>query len=74
MRVSLFDDEVESISLFDPLTGEIFDKIKRFTIYPKSHYVTTRDTTVRAIETIKSELRDRVDFCERTKASRSATY
>lgn len=62
VRVSLFDDEVESISLFDPLTGEIFDKIKRFTIYPKSHYVTTRDTTVRAIETIKSELRDRVDF------------
>jgi len=62
VRVSLFDDELESISLFDPLTGEIFDKIKRFTIYPKSHYVTTRDTTVRAIETIKSELRDRVDF------------
>jgi len=62
VRVSLFDDEVETISLFDPLTGEIFNKIKRFTIYPKSHYVTTRDTTVRAIETIKSELRDRVDF------------
>lgn len=62
VRVSLFDDEVETISLFDPLTGEIFDKIKRFTIYPKSHYVTTRDTTVRAIETIKVELRDRIDF------------
>jgi excinuclease ABC subunit B len=62
VRVSLFDDEVETISLFDPLTGEIFNKIKRFTIYPKSHYVTTRDTTVRAIETIKSELRDRVDL------------
>lgn len=62
VRVSLFDDEVETISLFDPLTGEIFDKIKRFTIYPKSHYVTTRDTTVRAVETIKLELRDRIDF------------
>ncbi len=62
VRVSLFDDEVETISLFDPLTGEIFEKVKRFTIYPKSHYVTTRDTTVRAIETIKEELRDRVDF------------
>jgi excinuclease ABC subunit B len=62
VRVSLFDDAVETISLFDPLTGEIFNKIKRFTIYPKSHYVTTRDTTVRAIETIKLELRDRIDF------------
>jgi excinuclease ABC subunit B len=62
VRVSLFDDEVETISLFDPLTGEVFDKIKRFTIYPKSHYVTTRDTTLRAMETIKEELRDRVSF------------
>lgn len=62
VRVSLFDDEVESISTFDPLTGEVFEKVKRFTIYPKSHYVTTRDTTVRAIETIKEELRDRVAF------------
>jgi excinuclease ABC subunit B len=62
VRVSLFDDEVESISLFDPLTGEIFNKIPRFTIYPKSHYVTTRETTLRAMETIKTELRERVDF------------
>ena len=62
VRVSLFDDEVESISLFDPLTGEIFNKIARFTIYPKSHYVTTRETTLRAMETIKTELRERVDF------------
>ncbi len=66
VRVSLFDDEVETISLFDPLTGEIFDKVERFTIYPKSHYVTTRETTVRAVETIKLELRERiVFFCER---------
>lgn len=62
VRVSLFDDEVETISLFDPLTGEIFNKVERFTIYPKSHYVTTRETTVRAVETIKSELRERIDF------------
>jgi excinuclease ABC subunit B len=62
VRVSLFDDEVESITLFDPLTGQIFNKIQRFTIYPSSHYVTTRDTTIRAIETIKSELRDRVAY------------
>ena len=62
VRVSLFDDEVESITLFDPLTGQIFNKIQRFTIYPSSHYVTTRDTTVRAIETIKAELRDRTAY------------
>ncbi|HSR02288.1 MAG TPA: excinuclease ABC subunit UvrB, partial [Methylophilaceae bacterium] len=62
VRVSLFDDEVDSISLFDPLTGEVFNKIPRFTIYPKSHYVTTRETTLRAMETIKAELRERVDF------------
>ncbi len=62
VRVSLFDDEVESITLFDPLTGQIFNKIQRFTIYPSSHYVTTRDTTIRAIETIKAELRDRVAY------------
>lgn len=60
VRVSLFDDEVESITLFDPLTGQMFNRIQRFTIYPSSHYVTSRETTVRAIETIKAELRDRV--------------
>ncbi len=60
VRVSLFDDEVESITLFDPLTGQIFNKIQRFTIYPSSHYVTSRETTIKAIETIKAELRDRV--------------
>jgi excinuclease ABC subunit B len=60
VRVSLFDDEVESITLFDPLTGQIFNKIQRFTIYPSSHYVTSRETTIRAMEKIKAELRDRV--------------
>ncbi len=62
VRISLFDDEVETLTLFDPLTGEVFNKIQRFTIYPSSHYVTTRDTTMRAMETIKVELRERVDF------------
>ena len=62
VRLSLFDDVVETITLFDPLTGQIFNKIQRFTIYPSSHYVTTRETTVRAVETIKAELRDRVAF------------
>jgi excinuclease ABC subunit B len=62
VRLSLFDDEVDSITLFDPLTGQIFNKIHRFTIYPSSHYVTTRETTIRAVETIKAELRDRVAY------------
>jgi len=62
VRVSLFDDEIETITLFDPLTGQIFNKIQRFTIYPSSHYVTPRETTVKAMEKIKKELVDRVDF------------
>jgi len=62
VRLSLFDDEVESITLFDPLTGQIFNKIQRFTIYPSSHYVTSRETTIKAMEKIKNELKDRVAF------------
>ena len=62
VRVSLFDDEVESISLFDPLTGHIQRKVPRYTVYPSSHYVTPRSTTLRAIEAIKAELRDRIEF------------
>jgi len=62
VRVSLFDDEVDSITLFDPLTGHVFNKIQRFTIYPSSHYVTSRETTIRAMEGIKQELRERVNF------------
>jgi excinuclease ABC subunit B len=62
VRVSLFDDEVESISTFDPLTGHIQHKMTRYTVYPSSHYVTPRSTTLRAIETIKSELRERLEF------------
>ena len=66
VRLSMFDDEVESITLFDPLTGQIFNKIQRYTVYPSSHYVTPRETTVKAMEKIKAELRDRVDFYIKT--------
>jgi excinuclease ABC subunit B len=62
VRVELFDDEVESLQLFDPLTGRVRQKIPRFTVYPASHYVTPRDTVLRAIETIKDELRERLEF------------
>jgi excinuclease ABC subunit B len=62
VRISLFDDEIESITLFDPLTGQIYNKIHNFRIFPSSHYVTAREATLRAVETIKKELRERVDF------------
>ena len=59
VRVSMFDDEIESLSLFDPLTGKARQDVPRFTVYPGSHYVTPRETVLRAIETIKEELRER---------------
>jgi len=62
IRVTLFDDLIESITLFDPLTGQLYKKVKHFTVYPSSHYVTPRDTVVRAIEKIKNELRERSDY------------
>ena len=62
VRLSMFDDEIESIQLFDPLTGKVVQKVSRFTIYPSSHYVTPRDTVLRAVEAIKDELRDRLKF------------
>ncbi|MEQ1682585.1 MAG: excinuclease ABC subunit UvrB [Burkholderiaceae bacterium] len=60
IRIELFDDEVESLQLFDPLTGRIRQKIPRFTVYPSSHYVTPREKVVDAIATIKDELRTRL--------------
>lgn len=60
LRVTLFDDEVETLSLFDPLTGHILQKVSRYTVYPSSHYVTPRSTVVDAIETIKVELAERI--------------
>jgi len=62
LRIELFDDEVESLQLFDPLTGRVRQKIARFTVYPSSHYVTPRETVMRAVETIKDELRERLEF------------
>ena len=61
IRIELFDDEVESLQLLDPLTGRIRQKIPRFTVYPSSHYVTPRDRVLAAIDTIKAELRERLD-------------
>ena len=61
IRIELFDDEVESLKLFDPLTGRVRQAIPRFTVYPSSHYVTPRDRVVAAISTIKDELRTRLD-------------
>lgn len=61
IRLELFDDEIESLSLLDPLTGRIRQKVPRFVIYPSSHYVTPRDRVLRAVETIKEELRGRLD-------------
>ena len=62
VRIELFDGEIENIALFDPLTGEIRRKLQRFTLYPKSHYVATRRTILDAIETIKVELKDRLEY------------
>ncbi|GGY32911.1 excinuclease ABC subunit UvrB [Pseudoduganella albidiflava] len=62
VRLEMWDDELESIQLFDPLTGRVRQKIPRFTVYPGSHYVTPRSTVLRAIESIKAELRDRLEF------------
>jgi excinuclease ABC subunit B len=60
IRIELFDDEIETLSLLDPLTGRIRQKVPRFVIYPSSHYVTPRDRVLVAIETIKAELRERL--------------
>lgn len=60
VRVTMFDDEIETLQLFDPLTGKIQHDIIRFTVFPSSHYVTPRETVLRAIENIKIELRERV--------------
>jgi excinuclease ABC subunit B len=65
VRLTLFDDEVESLHLFDPLTGHILQRVPRFTVYPSSHYVTPRATTLRAIEAIKEELRSRIEWFQK---------
>jgi len=62
VRVELFDDEIESLSIFDPLTGEVINRVPRLTVYPKSHYVTPQETIRNAIEDIKQELKERLEF------------
>jgi excinuclease ABC subunit B len=62
VRLSLAEDEIERLQLFDPLTGRVLHALARFTVYPSSHYVTPRETTLRAIEAIKAELRGRSEF------------
>ena len=65
IRISLLDDEVEKLEVFDPLTGRVLHPMARFTVYPSSHYVTPRETTLRAIDAIKIELRERIDFFQK---------
>ncbi len=62
IRISLFDDEIDGLQLFDPLTGHLQSKLSRFTVFPSSHYVTPRATVLRAIEAIKDELRQRIEY------------
>ncbi|MEP6633230.1 MAG: excinuclease ABC subunit UvrB [Luteimonas sp.] len=62
LRIELFDGEIENLSQFDPLTGEVLRKLPRYTIYPKSHYVTTRRTVLDAVEAIKVELKERLEY------------
>ena len=61
LRIELFDGEIENLALFDPLTGEVQRKVRGYTIYPKTHYATTRERTLAAIETIKAELKERLE-------------
>ena len=65
LRLSLFDDVIESLQMFDPLTGHLKQKLVRFTVYPSSHYVTPRSTVLRAVEAIKLELRERIEHYQK---------
>ncbi|MEP6898269.1 MAG: excinuclease ABC subunit UvrB [Rhodanobacter sp.] len=65
LRIELFDGEVEGMVLFDPLTGETVRKVQRYTVYPRTHYASTRESVLNAIETIKLELKDRLEFLYR---------
>ncbi len=61
LRIELFDGDIENLSIFDPLTGEVIRKVPRYTVYPKTHYATTRDAVLHAIDTIKAELKERLE-------------
>ena len=64
LRVELFDDEIENLSVFDPLTGEVVNRVPRFTVFPKTHYVTPRERILAVLDDIREELRDRVDYLQ----------
>ena len=64
LRVELFDDEIENLSIFDPLTGEVINRVPRFTVFPKTHYVTPRERILAVLDDIRDELRDRVDHLQ----------
>ena len=66
VRIELFDDEIESLAYFDPLTGEVTTRVPRLTIFPKTHYVTPRETLVEACDHIKVELKDRLEYLRKT--------
>ena len=66
LRIELLDDEIENLTMFDPLTGQSHHPVTRFTVYPSSHYVTPRETTLRAVEAIKAELRERIEFFQKS--------
>ncbi len=65
VRVELFDDEIETISLFDPLTGEVINRLPRYTVFPKTHYVTPRERILAVLDEIKDELKDRLEYLHR---------
>ena len=65
VRISLEEDSIEKIQIFDPLTGRVLHPMARFTVYPSSHYVTPRETTLRAVDAIKAELRERIEFFQK---------
>ena len=65
VRVELFDDEIEDLSLFDPLTGELINRVPRYTVFPKTHYVTPREKILSVIDDIKDELQDRLGYLTR---------
>ncbi|MDE2281007.1 MAG: excinuclease ABC subunit UvrB, partial [Xanthomonadaceae bacterium] len=65
LRIELFDGEVEGLSLFDPLTGETIRKVPRYTVYPRTHYASTRESVLNAIDTIKDELKERLEVLYR---------
>ena len=62
IRIELFDDEIEDLAVFDPLTGEIIKRVPRYTVFPKTHYVTPRDRMLSVLDDIKEELQDRLNY------------